>query len=207
MCVQKCHVSGPKKCSILVSNKRRWACHCANLAMSRHRNFEKYELSAESGISFFSTAVLMAPPNPFWVQRYLRDHNLDALLAEAVNQVCGPAPGVRAPAASRQLASGRHPRRVGLRGLTQAVVQAVEQRSTDPAASLAQYFTMLSKRNGEVTKISARRTFNRSAPMSLFQTLKEKRARSAFLGGQHSAAGAMHPAAEMSAAGGSFGSK
>ena len=31
----------------------------------------------------------MAPPNPFWVQRYLRDHNLDALLAEAVNQVRG----------------------------------------------------------------------------------------------------------------------
>jgi hypothetical protein len=29
----------------------------------------------------------MAPPNPFWVQRYLRDHNLDALLGEAVNQV------------------------------------------------------------------------------------------------------------------------
>ena len=65
----------------------------------------------------------MAPPNPFWVQRYLRDHNLDALLGEAVNQ-------------------------------------AVEQRSTDPAASLAQYFTVLSKRNGEVTKISARRTFS-----------------------------------------------
>ena len=30
----------------------------------------------------------MAPPNPFWVQRYLRDHNIDALLADAVNQVC-----------------------------------------------------------------------------------------------------------------------
>jgi hypothetical protein len=83
------------------------------------------------------------------------------------------------------------------------VVQAVEQRSTDPAASLAQYFTMLSKRNGEVTKISARRTFNRSAPVSLLQTSKEKRALSAFLGGQqHSAAGAMQLAAEMSAAGG-----
>ena len=44
------------------------------------------------------------------------------------------------------------------------MVQSVEQRSTDPAASLAQYFTVLSKRNGEVTKISARRTFSRSAP-------------------------------------------
>jgi hypothetical protein len=56
------------------------------------------------------------------------------------------------------------------------VVQAVEQRSTDPAASLAQYFTMLSKRNGEVAKISARRTFNRSAPVSLLPTSQEKRA-------------------------------
>ena len=65
----------------------------------------------------------MAPPNPYWVQRYLRDHNLDALLGDAVNQ-------------------------------------AVEQRSTDPAASLAQYFTLLSKRNGEVTNISARMCFN-----------------------------------------------
>ncbi len=44
----------------------------------------------------------MAPPNPFWVQRYLRDHNLDALLGEAVNQVrcarrcgCGARPRER----------------------------------------------------------------------------------------------------------------
>jgi hypothetical protein len=65
----------------------------------------------------------MAPPNPHWVQRYMRDHNLNALLGDAVNQ-------------------------------------AVEQRSTDPAASLAQYFTSLSKRNGEVTKISARMCYN-----------------------------------------------
>lgn len=56
-------------------------------------------------------------------------------------------------------------------------MQAVEQRSSDPAASLAQYFTMLSKRNGEVTKISARRTFNRSVLVSLLQTLTDKRAR------------------------------
>ena len=34
-----------------------------------------------------SFSLWMAPPNPFWVQRYLRDHNLDALLADAVNQV------------------------------------------------------------------------------------------------------------------------
>ena len=53
----------------------------------------------------------------------MRDHNLNALLGDAVNQ-------------------------------------AVEQRSTDPAASLAQYFTSLSKRNGEVTKISARMCYN-----------------------------------------------
>ena len=65
----------------------------------------------------------MAPPNPQWVQRYMRDHNLNALLGDAVNA-------------------------------------AVEQRSTDPAASLAQYFTSLSKRNGEVTKISARMCYN-----------------------------------------------
>ena len=62
----------------------------------------------------------MAPPNPFWVQRYLRDHNLDALLAEAVNQVRGSALGMRAPAASRLLASGRHLLRVCVRGVTLA---------------------------------------------------------------------------------------
>ena len=62
----------------------------------------------------------MAPPNPFWVQRYLRDHNLDALLAEAVNQVRGSALGMRAPAASRLLASGSNPLRACLRGLTLA---------------------------------------------------------------------------------------
>ena len=46
-------------------------------------------------------------------------------------------------------------------GTLASTVQAVEQRSTDPAASLAQYFTLLSKRNGEVTRIVARRTLNR----------------------------------------------
>jgi len=39
----------------------------------------------------------MAPPNPFWVQRYLRDHNLDALLGEAVNQVGVSAPTFGSP--------------------------------------------------------------------------------------------------------------
>jgi len=106
----------------------------------------------------------MAPPNPFWVQRYLRDHNLDALLGEAVNQV-----GVSAPAA--------RPPRVGFSfcvpysALITHFLQAVEQRSADPAASLAQYFSLLSKRNGELTKISARRVLNRCAlPLTLPRT-------------------------------------
>eukprot|EP00961_Rhodomonas_salina_P031421 423117-Rhodomonas_salina.1 len=31
----------------------------------------------------------MAPPSSLWVQRYLREHNIDQLLAEAVNQALG----------------------------------------------------------------------------------------------------------------------
>jgi len=43
----------------------------------------------------------------------------------------------------------------------------VEKRSVDPAASLAQYFSLLSKRNGELTKISARRVLNSEAKLAV----------------------------------------
>ena len=62
-------------------------------------------------------------PNVFFVQRYLRDHNIDAMLAEAVNQ-------------------------------------AVEKKEKDPAASLAKFFSQYSRRNGEITNISARTVMN-----------------------------------------------
>jgi hypothetical protein len=62
-------------------------------------------------------------PNVFFVQRYLRDHNIDAMLAEAVNQ-------------------------------------AVERKEKDPAASLAKFFSQYSRRNGEITNISARTVMN-----------------------------------------------
>jgi hypothetical protein len=59
------------------------------------------------------------PPNVMYVQRYLREHNIDAMLAEAVNR-------------------------------------AVERRDKDPAASLANFFSKCSRRNGEIMNVTAR---------------------------------------------------
>uniref|UniRef100_A0A7S0HG12 phosphopyruvate hydratase n=2 Tax=Hanusia phi TaxID=3032 RepID=A0A7S0HG12_9CRYP len=77
----------------------------------------------------------MPPPNPFWVQRYLKEHAIDSLLATAVNQ-------------------------------------AVAARSKDPAASLACFFSKLSKRNGEIVSLKASRVMNQQLEQAIKLTIE-----------------------------------
>lgn len=37
-------------------------------------------------------AMAPAKPNAFWVKKWLKDHDIDALLADAVNKVCAEWP-------------------------------------------------------------------------------------------------------------------
>jgi len=83
-------------------------------------------------------AFLMPPPNPFWVQRYLKEHAIDSLLATAVNQ-------------------------------------AVAARSKDPAASLACFFSKLSKRNGEIVSLKASRVMNQQLEQAIKLTIEVKK--------------------------------
>ena len=73
---------------------------CAEEEKAKERRRRK-EVRKKKGTPLVQRTRRMAPPNPFWVQRYLRDHNIDALLADAVNQVCSLRDEGREPGSQR----------------------------------------------------------------------------------------------------------
>lgn len=102
----------------------------------------------------------MAPakPNAFWVKKWLKDHDIDALLADAVNKVRAaeqPGDGTHANCeqtalhqhllpfapASHCTVPGRDHGGIDLPLTNEdANLQAVQTRSNDPAATLSYFF-------------------------------------------------------------------